>query len=136
MLNFLVDGMLPAQMRVDQKRKFILKSRPFLIIAESLYQRGIDQIIRRCVSEEEQEVVLREAHNGDAGGHFSGEITRRKIMQAGLWWPFVLRDAHKYSKECLQCQKWDSRVHQIEWQIILFCLLNHFKNGDWILWVQ
>ena len=55
--------------------------------------------------EEEQEAVLREAHSGDAGGHFSGEITGRKIMQAGLWWPFVLRDAHKYSKECLECQK-------------------------------
>ena len=26
-------------------------------------------------------------------------------MQVGLWWPFVLRDAHKYSKKCLQCQK-------------------------------
>ena len=49
--------------------------------------------------------MLREAHNGDAGRHFSREITGRKIMQAGLWWPFVLRDAHKYSKECLQCQK-------------------------------
>ena len=103
MLNFLLDGMLPAHMTMDQKRKFVLKSRPFLVIAGSLYQRGIDQIIRRCVSEEEQEAMLRETHNGDAGRHFSREITRRKIMQASLWWPFVLRDAHKYSKECLQC---------------------------------
>ena len=76
-----------------------------MIIAGSLYWRGIDHIIRRCVSKEEQDAVLREAHNGDAGGHFSGEIIGRKIMQASLWWPFVLRDAHKYAKEYLQCQK-------------------------------
>ena len=29
MLNFLLDGMLPAQMTVDQKWKFLMKSRPF-----------------------------------------------------------------------------------------------------------
>ena len=36
MLNFLLDGMLPTQMTVDQKKKFALKSRPFLVIAGCL----------------------------------------------------------------------------------------------------
>ena len=48
--------------------------------------------------------MLQEAHFGVAGGHFSGEITGRKIMQAGLWWPLLLRDAHTFAKECVQCQ--------------------------------
>ena len=35
-----------------------------------------------------------EAHSRDAGGHFSGEITSRKIFQSSLWWPRVIKDAH------------------------------------------
>ena len=34
----------------------------------------------------------------DQGGHFLGEITGRKIFQAGLWWPSVLKDAHDFAK--------------------------------------
>lgn len=26
-------------------------------------------------------------------------------MQAGLWWPFLLKDAHQYAKESVQCQR-------------------------------
>lgn len=85
LLTYLIDGALSNQLTVDQRRKFVLKSKPFLIIAEALYRRGIGQIIRRCVPDEEQSAVMREAHYGDSGGHFSGEIRGKKILQAGLW---------------------------------------------------
>ena len=58
MLAFLVDGTMPGNFLVDQRRKFALKSRPFLVIAGALYRRGIDQIIRRCVPDFEQDAVL------------------------------------------------------------------------------
>lgn len=105
MLMFLTDGVMPNQFSTDQRRKFALKSKPFLVIAGALYRKGVDQIIRRCVDEEEQKLVLQEAHQGVSGGHFSGEITGRKILQAGLWWPTVLKDAHTFAKECVWCQR-------------------------------
>lgn len=105
MVQFLTDGVLPSIMSTDQKKKLTLRSRPFLIIAGALYRKGADQIIRRCVPDEEQKAILQEAHHGTTGGHFSGEITRRKIMQAGLWWPLLLKDAYQFARECLQCQK-------------------------------
>lgn len=83
MLQFLTDGVLPSEMTTDQKKKFSLRSRAFMIIAGALYRRGADQKIRRCVPDEEQRDVLQEAHCGMAREHFSGEITGRKIMQAG-----------------------------------------------------
>ena len=70
-----------------------------------MYRKGTDQIIRRWVPEEEQKAVLQEAHQGIAGGHFSKEIIGRKILQAELWWPTVLKEAHNYAKQCLWCQK-------------------------------
>ena len=53
MLLFLTDGVMPEQFNVDHRRKFALKSKPFLVIAGALYRKGVDHIIRRCVSEEE-----------------------------------------------------------------------------------
>lgn len=59
MVNILMDGVLPPSMSADQRKKFVLHSRPFLIIVGSLYRRGIDQVVWRCVpDEEEQKAVL------------------------------------------------------------------------------
>ena len=54
MLQFLTDVVLPSNMSIDQKKKFALRSRPFLIIAGALYRKGPDEIIRRCIPDEEQ----------------------------------------------------------------------------------
>ena len=63
LLIFLTDGVLPEKFTTDQRRKFALKSKPFLVIAAgALYRKGIDQIIKRCVLDEEQQAVLSEAH--------------------------------------------------------------------------
>lgn len=105
MLGFLTEGMFPEAMSKDRKKKVALKSRTFQLIAGVLYKRGIDQVVRRCVPDHEQKIVLQEAHQGIAGGHFSGEITGKKIFQAGLWWPTVLKNAHEFARQCLQCQR-------------------------------
>ena len=42
MLLFLIDGLLQEDMSIDQKRKLVLKSKPFLVIARGLYRKGID----------------------------------------------------------------------------------------------
>ena len=52
----------------------------------------------------EQSTILQEAHYGSAGGYFSGDITGKKILQAGLWWPTVLKGAHEFAKSCVLCQ--------------------------------
>ena len=49
---FLIDGVLPKKLIIDQRRKFFLKNKPFLVIARALYRQGIDQIIKRCVLDE------------------------------------------------------------------------------------
>ena len=48
----------------NKKKKLALRSKTFLIIAGVLYEKGIDQVIRRCVPDFEQGVVLKEAHQG------------------------------------------------------------------------
>lgn len=49
MLLFLTDGILSQELNMDQRRKFVLKSKPFLMIAGPLYRKGIAEIVRRLV---------------------------------------------------------------------------------------
>jgi hypothetical protein len=39
------------------------------------------------------------------GGHFSSKMTSAKILQSGLYWPSIFRDAHAYCSACERCQK-------------------------------
>ena len=60
---FLTDGVLLDKFTPDQRKKFALKSKPFLVIACALYRKGIDQIIKRCVLDEEQQAIVSKAHS-------------------------------------------------------------------------
>ena len=55
--------------------------------------------------EHEKNRILMEAHQGITGGHEAAEITKRKILQAGLWWPTMSKDAHFFTKNCDLCQR-------------------------------
>lgn len=57
-------------MSKGQRRQLALHNRYFEIIAGHLYRRGVDQILRRCVSESDRIAILEEAHKGVIGGSF------------------------------------------------------------------
>jgi hypothetical protein len=40
---------------------------------------------------------MREFHEGPLGSHFAIEITQKKILDVGYWWPTLYRDVHDYS---------------------------------------
>ena len=62
---------------------------------------GPDQILRRCVLEEEIPKVLKEAH--EPTGHMGPKTTARKILLVGLWWPTVHNDAREWVVSCDTC---------------------------------
>jgi hypothetical protein len=47
----------------------------FSLIAGKLYNMGPDEILRRCVMEAERPLILTEAHEGIAGGHYARKET-------------------------------------------------------------
>ncbi|WP_165349325.1 integrase zinc binding domain-containing protein [Enterobacter cloacae complex sp. 4DZ1-17B1] len=40
--------------------------------------------------------VISEAHNGESGGHFSNEVTYKKILQEGPWWQTLIADVRSF----------------------------------------
>jgi hypothetical protein len=77
----------------------------FSLIAGQLYKLGPNEILRRCVMETERPLILAEAHEGIAEGHYAGRETAQKVLRAGLWWPTLHRDAKDYARACNVCQR-------------------------------
>ncbi|KAL4291997.1 hypothetical protein GQ457_14G014960 [Hibiscus cannabinus] len=63
------------------------------------------KIIRRCIPEEEQQMVLEQCHSAPYGGHFGGNRTTSKVLQSGLYWPTLHRDAQLFCQQCDRCQR-------------------------------
>ena len=52
----------------------------------TLYHRGVDSILHRCLTHEEVELVLNDCHGGACGGHLSGlSTTTQKILRVGYF---------------------------------------------------
>ncbi|RVW61706.1 Retrovirus-related Pol polyprotein from transposon 297 [Vitis vinifera] len=64
-----------------------------------------DQIIRKCVPEQEQSGILSHCHDSACGGHFASQKTAMKVIQSGFWWPSLFKDAHSMCKGCDRCQR-------------------------------
>jgi hypothetical protein len=50
--------------------------------------------------EHERSMVLAEAHEGIARGHYAGKPTTQKVLYTRLWWPTVHKDAKEYFHTC------------------------------------
>eukprot|EP00253_Pinus_taeda_P021332 PITA_21332 len=83
-----------------------------MIIGDTLYRRGIDTVLRRCLTDEEAEKVLNDCHSGACRGHQSGYATAQKIMRAGYFWPTMFKDCITAVKSCHTCQIFDSKTRR------------------------
>ncbi|KAL4303008.1 hypothetical protein GQ457_10G009890 [Hibiscus cannabinus] len=77
--------------------------------------------IKRCILEEEQQIILEQCHSAPYGGHFGGNRTTTKVLQSGLYWPTLHRDAQLFCQKCDRCQRtWNiSRRNEMPLQNIL-----------------
>ena len=69
----------------------------------TLYRRGVDSILRRFLTHEEDEVVLNDCHEGECGGHLSGISTAQNILRAGYFWSSIFKDCVDAVKRCHPC---------------------------------
>ena len=100
MTHFLSIGLPPDHLTLDAKKWLAGLSRNFCLLSNTLYHKGSDNISGDVVRQFEKDVVLRDAHHGNAGDHYPGDATTRKIWQSGLWWPTTKKDAHNFCKQC------------------------------------
>jgi hypothetical protein len=66
---------------------------------------GPDEILRKCVMEAEQPLILPEFHEGIVGRNYAGKETAQKVRRDGLWWPTLHKNDKDYYKACDVCQR-------------------------------
>ncbi|XP_050885076.1 uncharacterized protein LOC127088200 [Lathyrus oleraceus] len=103
--NYIVGGVIPSEFDSNKKKKFVHDCRFYLRDDPFLYKKGVDGLVRKYVPEEEQRYVLKACHDSDYGGHFSGDRPAAKVLQSGLYWPTLFKDAQQLIKECDKCQR-------------------------------
>ena len=75
-----MSGRPPPEMSKVEAKKLIRRDGLYQLIAYQLYIKGKDEVMRRCTLPQEIDDILVQSHDGIAGGHFSSEITTRKVL--------------------------------------------------------
>ncbi|XP_022868523.1 uncharacterized protein LOC111388093 [Olea europaea var. sylvestris] len=104
-INYLAKSIPPPEYSSHQRKKFFAELKYYFWEDPILYRRGADQIIRRCIPEDEVPKILEHCHSSAYAGHFGASKTDTKILQSGFYWPTLFRDTFEYVKKCDRCQR-------------------------------
>ena len=74
---------VPSYLSWDERRRLHHVSKNYLILDNTLYYRGVDSILRCCLTHEEAKVVLNDFHEGVCGGHLSMLSIAKKLLRVG-----------------------------------------------------
>ncbi|XP_019259383.1 PREDICTED: uncharacterized protein LOC109237523 [Nicotiana attenuata] len=120
-VNYLVSGVLPPEIQSEARKRFLHDVNFYYWDEPYLFKQCADQLMRRCIPEKEVELVLYDCHASPYGGHHGGDRTAAKVLQSGLFWPTLFKDAHAFVKKCDQCQRTGTitRKHEMPLKNIL-----------------
>eukprot|EP00253_Pinus_taeda_P026101 PITA_26101 len=93
-----------------EQRHIRYQAKNYVIVSDTLYRRGIDTVLRRCLTLEEAEKVPNDCHSGACGGHQSGSATRQIFLRAGYFWPTMFKDCITAVRSCHACQIFNSKT--------------------------
>ena len=100
-VNCLVTGQIPPQWTSQQKRKFLVDIQKYYFDDPYLFKYCPNQLMRRCISNDDQIGMLTFCHSEACGGHFSVRKMIEKILQAGFTGPLLLKSALNFEKLAL-----------------------------------
>ncbi|MCO5596274.1 hypothetical protein L7F22_050334 [Adiantum nelumboides] len=103
-VNYILEGEFPKEFTIGQRRKLIKQASTFLWLEGALYQKGKDLVCRRVPSTNEIPKILKGLHEEACGGHFSHELTLKKVLLAGYVWPSMHADVQHWCRSCHNCQ--------------------------------
>ncbi|CAL9021123.1 unnamed protein product, partial [Prunus brigantina] len=105
LVNYLASGVLRDDLTFQERKKFLANAKHYFWDDPYLFKHGPDQIIRKCVPENEQQSILKFSHEFACGGHFGAKKTAAKILQSGFFWPSLFKDAFYFCSKCDRCQR-------------------------------
>ncbi|RVW63985.1 Retrovirus-related Pol polyprotein from transposon 297 [Vitis vinifera] len=81
----------PEESLMLDKKNFFAKVHAYYWEEPFLFKYCADQIIRKCVPEQEKHGILSHCHENACGGHFASQKTAMRVLQSGFGGPHFLR---------------------------------------------
>jgi hypothetical protein len=100
--DYLKENILPED-NVAAERILRLAKR-YMVVEGDLYHRGANNILMRCITQEEGSELLTEIHGGECESHSASRTLVGKAFRHGFYWPTALQDAAEMVKSCEACQ--------------------------------
>ncbi|XP_070019635.1 uncharacterized protein [Nicotiana sylvestris] len=83
-VNFIASGVTLPEFTADHRRRFLHDMRFYMWDEPFLYKQCADQLVRRCVPEEEMNTILHDCHTSLYGGYHGGDRTTQNVLQSGV----------------------------------------------------
>jgi len=80
MTNYKATKFIPEDFTWQQRKKFLHEENHYVWDEPYLFKIGVDNLLRRCVDNEEAKKILWQCHNSPYGGHFNGERPPQKYF--------------------------------------------------------
>jgi ribonuclease HI len=109
--DYLKENILPKD-HVSVERILRLAKR-YAVVEGDPYCRGANDILMRCITQEEGRELLTEIHGGECGSHSSSRTLVGKAFWHGFYWPTALQDAAEMVKSCKACQFHAKQIHTL-----------------------
>ncbi|GKA79180.1 reverse transcriptase domain-containing protein [Tanacetum coccineum] len=103
--NYLVASIIPKGMTYQQKNKFFFNLKQYFYEEPYLFKVCFDGNFRRCISRPETRTILDKCHHGPTGAHYEPNITAKKVLDLGFYWPTIIKESHTLVRLCEACQK-------------------------------
>ncbi|OMO55303.1 Integrase, catalytic core [Corchorus capsularis] len=104
-VNYLVSNIVPHNLNHHQRKKIFAELKYYMWDEPLLFRRCADEMVRRCVPEEEMAQILNHCHSLPCGGHHGADKTAAKVLQCGFFWPTLFKDARTFVLSCDRCQR-------------------------------
>ncbi|KAL9399565.1 hypothetical protein Peur_008526 [Populus x canadensis] len=102
----------PPGLSTSQKDKLRADAKYYFWDTPYLWKFCVDQVVRRCVPQDEFHSILTFCHSHSCGGHFGAKRTAHKVLESGFYWPSIFKDAYLFCKSCEKCQKTGNITHK------------------------
>ncbi|GJY77500.1 reverse transcriptase domain-containing protein, partial [Tanacetum coccineum] len=99
-VNYIVGKVVPPKWTPKRRKLFFSQVRNYFWDEPYAFRLCPDNVMRTCMAGDEILKILAHCHSGPTGGHHSASITRRKVYEAGFYWPGIFKDAKDYVMKC------------------------------------
>jgi hypothetical protein len=92
----------PGRTMNKKVKRQVLK---YTSLDNDLYRRTIDDVLLKCLGEEQAKVAIREVHDEICGAYQSANKMNWLLQRLAFYWPTMMDGCVKYQKGCEVCQR-------------------------------